>query len=61
VKQERRYPLRLDAYAGRYVPVPAAAKLSEAEKVALEGLLRKKGAVANRSVGVRVNGSGRLP
>ena len=56
MKHERRWPLRLDPYLGRYVPAPAAAHLTDAEKAALEAVLRRKRGVADRSAGVRVNG-----
>jgi hypothetical protein len=61
MKRERRYPLRLDAYAGRYVPGPAASRLTDAERAALEVLLRRKQGVSNRSARVRVNSSRRVP
>jgi hypothetical protein len=49
VKKVRHSPLRFDPYLGKYVPAPVAAILTDAEKEALEELLRRKQKPKNRT------------
>jgi hypothetical protein len=48
-RKEKARPLRLNPYLGKYVPAPVDAILTEAEKEALEELLRRKQKPKNRT------------